>query len=130
MPLHRSRLASERDLSAVSRRSALSFAGPWAWRSAPKAAEGSTREGSAAQDLSSARTQSHKPGSLHLKVGSMPETAETRPIVRNQAELTAVAPSSGAARGAARSPARRSRHRSWYRFISPVVVIVLHSPRH
>ncbi|MGD0377594.1 MAG: hypothetical protein ABSB01_23800 [Streptosporangiaceae bacterium] len=60
----------------------------------------------------------------------MPETAETRPIVRNQAELTAVAPSSGAARGAARSPARRSRHRSWYRFISPVVVIVLHSPRH
>jgi len=55
----------------------------------------------------------------------MPETADTSLIVRNQAELTAAAPSSGAARGAARSPARRSRHRSWYRLISPVVVVVL-----
>ncbi len=55
----------------------------------------------------------------------MPETAETSLIVRNQAELTAVAPSRGAARGAARPPARRSRHRSWYRLISPVVLVGL-----
>ncbi len=54
----------------------------------------------------------------------MPETAETGVNVRDQAELTTpVAMVSGGAGAAARSPARRNR--TWYRLVTPVVVVGL-----
>ncbi len=56
----------------------------------------------------------------------MPDTANADLVARDQAGLSAAALSSDTAgRATARSPARRSRNRSWYRLISPVVVVVL-----
>src|SRR5580693_5038763 len=56
----------------------------------------------------------------------MPDTANASLVARDQAGLTAAALSSDTAgRAPARSPARRRRNRSWYRLISPVVVVVL-----
>jgi len=56
----------------------------------------------------------------------MPDTANADLVARDQAGLTADALSSDTVGQApARSPARRRRHRSWYRLISPVVVVGL-----
>ncbi|MGZ4435518.1 MAG: ABC transporter permease [Trebonia sp.] len=56
----------------------------------------------------------------------MPDTANAGLVARDQAGLTAAALSSDTVGQApARSPARRRRNRSWYRLISPVVVVGL-----
>ena len=56
----------------------------------------------------------------------MPDTANAGLVARDQAGLSAAAPSSDTAGQApATSPARRRRNRSWYRLISPVVVVGL-----
>jgi len=56
----------------------------------------------------------------------MPDTANADLVARDQAGLTADALSSDTVGQApASSPARRRRHRSWYRLISPVVVVGL-----
>ena len=55
----------------------------------------------------------------------MPDTANAGLVARDQAGLTAALSSDTAGRAPARSPARRRRSRSWYRLISPVVVVVL-----
>ena len=56
----------------------------------------------------------------------MPDTANAGLVARDQAGLTAAAPSSDAASGApARSPTGRRRSRSLYRLLSPVAVVVL-----
>jgi sulfonate transport system permease protein len=56
----------------------------------------------------------------------MPDTANAGLVARDQAGLTAAAQSSDTVgRAPARSLARRRRNRSWYRLISPVVVVVL-----
>jgi len=55
----------------------------------------------------------------------MPDTANAGLAARDQAGLTAALSSDTAGRAAARSPARRRRNRSWYRLISPLVVVGL-----
>ena len=56
----------------------------------------------------------------------MPDTANASLVARDQAGLTATSLSSDTAgRAPARSPARRRRNRSWYRIISPLVVVGL-----
>ncbi len=56
----------------------------------------------------------------------MPDTANADLVARDQAGLTAAALSSDAVgRTPARSTARRRRNRSWYRLLSPVVVVGL-----
>ncbi len=56
----------------------------------------------------------------------MPDTAHADLVARDQAGLTADALGSDTVgQPPARSPARRRRHRSWYRLISPLVVVGL-----
>ncbi len=55
----------------------------------------------------------------------MPDTANAGLAARDQAGLTAALSSDTAGRAAARWPARRRRNRSWYRLISPLVVVGL-----